>query len=272
MMRYFIRLAYNGANYHGWQRQPSSVTVQQTIEETASLILGQQVELVGCGRTDAGVHASNYAAHVDTDAKFPARFVGRLNRMLPDDIVILAWKEIGPTPPAGAHGMHARFSATHRAYRYDITRFKDPFRQNTSWNYPHFDKLDVAAMNVASALLLEYTEFAPFCKSNSDAKTMRCDLRRSEWVLFPSVASNPALAAGAEADTSRAELHYHIAADRFLRGMVRLIVGACIRVGAGELSIDELKACMDAQTRLPRPLSVPPDGLFLTEVNYESAS
>ena len=252
-MRYFLRLAYNGAKYHGWQRQPSSSTVQQTIEEAASLILGAQIELVGCGRTDTGVHASNYAAHVDTDAKFPARFVGRLNRMLPDDIVILVWKEIGPTPPAGAHGVHARFSATHRAYRYDITRFKDPFRQNTSWNYPHFDKLDVAAMNAASALLLEYSEFAPFCKSNSDAKTMRCDLRRSEWLL---------------SETGN-ELQYHIAADRFLRGMVRLIVGACIRVGAGELSLTELKECMEAQTRLPRPLSVPPDGLFLTEVVYE---
>lgn len=254
-MRYFIRLAYNGANYHGWQRQPSSITVQQTIEESASLILGEQIELVGCGRTDAGVHASNYAAHVDTTAVLPVQFVRRLNRMLPADIVILSWEEVGPTPPPGEHGLHARFSATHRAYRYDITRFKDPFRQNTTWHYPHFDDLDVDAMNAAAALLLEYKEFAPFCKSNSDAKTMRCDLRRSEWVL-------------AEAKTFKAELHYHIAADRFLRGMVRLIVGACVRIGKGELSLEQLRDCMENQTRLPRPLSVPPDGLFLTEVKY----
>jgi tRNA pseudouridine38-40 synthase len=251
-MRYFLRLAYNGHKYHGWQRQPKSTTVQQTIEETMSLILGERIELVGCGRTDAGVHASDYAAHIDTAAIFPERFLGRLNRMLPSDIVVLSLEEVGPIPPAGEHGMHARFSASHRAYRYDITRIKDPFRQNTTWQYPHFDDLDIGAMNAAAALLLKYTEFAPFCKSNSDAKTMRCDLRRSEWVL----------------SQEGKELHYHIAADRFLRGMVRLIVGACIRIGAGELSLEELRHCMDAQTRLPRPLSVPPDGLFLTEVVY----
>jgi len=253
-MRYFLRLAYNGYSYHGWQKQPNARSVQQTVEEAMSLILRQQIELVGCGRTDAGVHASSYAAHVDSTAKLPERLLGRLNRMLPDDIVIFSMEEVGPIPPAGEHGMHARFSASHRAYRYDITRVKDPFRQNTTWHYPHFDKLNIEVMNLAARLLLEYQEFAPFCKSNSDAKTMRCDVRRSEWVL-------------AEAEN---ELHYHIAADRFLRGMVRLIVGACIRVGAGELSIDELKTCLEGQTRLPRPLSVPPDGLFLTEVAYAS--
>jgi len=253
-MRYFLRLAYNGYAYHGWQRQPNNATVQQTIEETMGLILGMPIELVGCGRTDSGVHASAYTAHVDTEAIFPDRFLGRLNRMLPDDVVVLAIKKVGPIPPDGTHGLHARFSASHRAYRYDITKVKDPFRQNTTWHYPHFEKLDLAAMNAAAILLMEYTEFAPFCKSNSDAKTMRCDVRRSEWVL-------------AEAGN---ELHYHIAADRFLRGMVRLIVGACIRVGAGELSIADLRQCMASQTRLPRPLSVPPDGLFLTEVEYAS--
>ncbi|MFK8056817.1 MAG: tRNA pseudouridine(38-40) synthase TruA [Saprospiraceae bacterium] len=261
-MRYFLRLAYNGHAYHGWQRQPSSTTVQQTIEETVSLILGERIELVGCGRTDAGVHASAYAAHVDTSAKLPVQFVRRLNRMLPKDIVVMSWEDIGPTPPAGEHGVHARFSATHRAYRYDITRLKDPFRQNTTWHYPLFDELDIDAMNAASALLMEYSEFAPFCKSNSDAKTMRCDLRRSEWVACPELVEG-------KAGTQEAELHYHIAADRFLRGMVRLIVGACIRVGSGQLSVEDLKHCMETQTRLPRPLSVPPDGLFLTEVHYE---
>ena len=264
-MRFFLRLAYNGHKYHGWQRQPKSTSVQQTIEETMSLILGERIELVGCGRTDAGVHASYYAAHIDTAASFPERFLGRLNRMLPSDIVILSLEEIGPIPPAGEHGMHARFSATHRAYRYDITRVKDPFRENTTWQYPHFDDLDVEAMNTAAALLMEYKEFAPFCKSNSDAKTMRCDLRRSEWVLseVPPNGEDPRAPHG-----TRNELHYHIAADRFLRGMVRLIVGACIRVGRGELTVEELRGCMESQTRLPRPLSVPPDGLFLTEVRY----
>jgi tRNA pseudouridine38-40 synthase len=250
--RYFLRLAYRGTRYHGWQRQPHSPSVQQTIEETMALIMREAVDLVGCGRTDTGVHAADYAAHFDTSSDLPAHFLNRLNRMLPADIVIKSCICVGDSPPPEQHGLHARFSATHRAYRYDLISRKDPFRENTAWHYPHFERLDVSIMNEAASLLMNYDSFAPFCKSNSDAHTMRCDLRESRWVLAK--AGN--------------EMHYHIAADRFLRGMVRLIVGACLRVGLGDLRLEDLRQCMDSQTRLPQPLSAAAHGLFLTEVIY----
>ena len=252
MKRHLLHLAYNGANYHGWQRQPHSRSVQQTIEETLSTIIGAPTEILGCGRTDTGVHASQYVAHFDIEGELPNDVLRRLNRMLPPDIAIHAIEAAGPSTSRPGEPLHARFDATHRAYRYDIVRDKDPFRQGTAWHYHAFRQLDVAQLNEAAAVLLEYEEFAPFCKSKHDAKTMRCDLRRSEWVL-------------AEAGDS---LHYHIAADRFLRGMVRLIVGACVQVALGKLSLKQLRDALDTQTRLAKPLSVPPDGLFLTEVRY----
>lgn len=251
-MRYFLHLAYNGSAYHGWQRQPHSISVQQVLEETISTIAGEPTAIVGCGRTDTGVHASTYVAHLDLPGKLPNDFLRRLNRMLPADIAIHRVEEVGEVPPAGEHGLHARFSATHRAYRYDIIGQKDAFRQNTAWFYHAFAKLDLAKLNEAASLLMNYDSFAPFCKTNSDAHTMRCDLRRSEWVLAK----------------AGQELQYHIAADRFLRGMVRLIVGACVQVGSGKMSLDQLRAAMDKQQPLSRPLSVPADGLFLTEVRY----
>ena len=232
--------------------------MQQTIEETMALILREAVDLVGCGRTDTGVHAADYAAHFDTTGELPAHFLNRLNRMLPADIMIKSCICVGESPPPGQQGVHARFSATHRAYRYDLISRKDPFRENTAWHYPHFERLDVSAMNEAAELLLNYDSFAPFCKSNSDAHTMHCDLRESRWVAYPELVEREACT----------ELHYHIAADRFLRGMVRLIVGACLRVGLGDLRLEDLRQCMDSQTRLPQPLSAAAHGLFLTEVIY----
>ena len=252
MHRYFLHLAYNGARYHGWQRQPNSTTVQETIEAVVSMILNEEVALTGCGRTDAGVHASRYVAHFDTTGVVPKDFARRLNRLLPPDIAIRRVEPMGPSPAEGIHGQHARFSAKHRAYRYDLIADKDPFRAETTWQYHAFAKLDLDVLNEAAQALLAYQEFAPFCKTNSDAKTMRCELRQSEW--------------------TRAEdgktLHYYIGADRFLRGMVRLIVGACVQVSLGEMTITELRDAMIEQTPVPKPLSVPASGLFLTEVRY----
>ena len=250
MPRYLLRLAYNGARYHGWQVQPHSTSVQQTLQETLSLILGQPIEVVGCGRTDTGVHASDYVAHVDVTGALPQNLLRRLNRMLPPDIVVRQFVEAGMSNRHAGQLQHARFDATHRAYRYDIVREKDPFRQDSSWHYHAFAQLDQAAMQACAKTLLAYTEFAPFCKTNHDAKTLRCDLRRSEWSF------------------SDSEMSYHIAADRFLRGMVRLIVGACVQVGLGKLSLKQVAHALDTQTPLPKPLSVPPTGLFLTEVRY----
>ena len=252
MPRYFLHLAYHGGRYSGWQRQPHSPSVQQALEETLATIVREPIELVGCGRTDAGVHASQYVAHVDLTREPPRDLLRRLNRMLPADIAVRAVESVGPTPPRGEHGRHARFSAKHRAYRYDIVGEKDPFRAGAVWVYPFFDRLALGTLNEAASALLAYGEFAPFCKTHSDARTMRCDVRRSEWVVRP----------------EGGELHYHIAADRFLRGMVRLIVGACIQVARGDMTLGELHAALETQEPLPRPLSVPPDGLYLTEVQY----
>lgn len=249
-MRHLLRLAYRGTAYHGWQRQPNASSVQQTIEEVLSTVCNAPVELTGCGRTDAGVHASDYAAHFDLDAEPPPDLLRRANRLLPPDIALYA---LEPTE------LHARFDATHRAYRYDLSPRKDPFRVGQVWHYRAAAKLDLARLSAAATLLLDYDEFAPFCKTHSDARTMRCDLRRSEWVVAE---AQPGAAA------AEPEFHFHIAADRFLRGMVRLIVGACVQHALGRLSLGELQAAMAAQTPLPRPLSVPADGLYLTEVRY----
>lgn len=243
-MRYFIELAYNGANYHGWQRQPSAHSVQQTLEEAFSTILNQRLEITGCGRTDTGVHASQYYAHFDYPHEFPREFLKRVNKFLPKDIAIFRifpvhWKR------------HTRFDAYHRAYRYHVTTRKDPFRTHTALYYPRADKLNQSLMLEAANLLLDYDHFLPFCKTGSDAKTMRCQLYRSEW------------------EFGEHELVYHIAANRFLRGMVRLIVGMQLSVGLGKVKLTEVKEALDQQIRLQKSLSVPPEGLFLTDVRYD---
>lgn len=242
-MRYFIELAYNGTRFHGWQRQPEDASVQETLEEAFSLILRDQVEITGCGRTDTGVHASQYFAHFDFGGEFPPNFPRRINKFLGPDIALHAIEAVAPEA-------HARFDATYRAYRYDISARKDPFRQETALYYPWAEQLDRSAMQAAAGLLLEYEEFAPFCKTGSDAKTKRCQLFRSEWEFHPQAMS------------------YHIAANRFLRGMVRLIVGMCLSVGEGKLSLEEVRTALDQQTPLPKSVSINPEGLFLCEVRY----
>jgi len=254
-MRYFLRLAYKGTNYHGWQRQPHSTSVQQTIEEALGTIINRPIGILGCGRTDTGVHASDYVAHVDLEEKLPDNLLRRLNRMLPDDIAVFSITAAGLSIARPGEAAHARFDATQRAYRYDIIAQKDPFRQNTAWHYHGFADLNVSAMQAAATALLEYAEFAPFCKTKSDAKTMRCDVRRAEWIALP-------------AWPNASTLHFHIAADRFLRGMVRLIVGACVQVGLGQLEVADIHHALQKQQPLIKPLSVPPDGLFLAEVRY----
>lgn len=243
-MRYFVELAYNGANYHGWQRQPHGNSVQQTIEEAFSLVLRSPLEVTGCGRTDTGVHARQYVAHFDYDHGLPPSFLSRINKLLPADIAIY---RIFPVAPDA----HARFDATQRSYTYYLTFRKDPFRQQTAYHYRRPDRTDPVAMQAAAELLRRYTEFFPFCRSNTDVHTMRCDLRRAEW-----------LATGPD------DLEFHISADRFLRGMVRLIVGMCINVGIGKISLEEVRHALDHQTLLARAESAPPEGLFLTEVRY----
>ncbi|MBI5914949.1 MAG: tRNA pseudouridine(38-40) synthase TruA [Bacteroidetes bacterium] len=247
-MRYFSELAYLGTKYNGWQKQPYSPSVQQTIEQAFSTILGTAIEVTGCGRTDTGVHASQYFMHFDFEGKFPKEFLRRINKLLPPDVAIRSVFEVAPDA-------HARFDAVRRSYEYRIVLEKNPFQSGTAWHFPFFEKLDVEKTQQAAALLLRYEEFQPFCKSHTDAKTMSCALTRSEWVL----------------DEAAKSMVFHISADRFLRGMVRLIVGMCLNVGLGKVELDEVREALDRQILLKKSWSVPPEGLFLTEVVYQLA-
>lgn len=244
-MRYFSELAYKGTNYHGWQRQPNAPSVQQAIEEAMAIILGRPLEVVGCGRTDAGVHASQYFLHFDLDAELPPEFLRRLNKLLPDDIAFRSVYEVKPEA-------HARFDAVSRSYEYRIVFDKSPFEEDMAWHFPFVDKLNYGLMQTAAALLLRYSEFQPFCKSNTDVQTMACSLHHADW----------------DFDDAGRRLVFRISANRFLRGMVRLIVGMSINVGLGKLELEAVKEALDRQVLLGRSWSVPPDGLFLTQVKY----
>lgn len=244
-MRYFAELAYNGAAYHGWQAQPQQVSVQSTVEEALSTLLNQPIEVVGCGRTDAGVHALQYFLHFDYGDHLPTALLQRINKFLPKDIAIYRFIPVGEEA-------HARFDASHRAYEYHIDFRKNPFGIHSRYYFPYPTLPDVSLMQRAADLLLEYDEFYPFCKSNTDVKTMRCDLRQAVWQGRP----------------EDGRMCFQVAADRFLRGMVRLTVGACLNVGTGKLPLQKLRKAMDTQQRLDRSWSVPPDGLYLKDIRY----
>lgn len=244
-MRYFTELAYNGTNYSGWQKQPNAPSVQETIEKAFSTILGKNIEVVGCGRTDTGVHASQYFLHFDFDGAFPLKFINRINKFLPPDIAIRNIFEVN-------EHAHARFDAVSRSYEYHLGFEKNPFETKTSWYYPYADKPQFELVQSAAELLTGFEEFAPFCKTQSDAKTMTCKLTRSEWVL----------------DEKTGGWVYHISANRFLRGMVRLVVGMCLNVGLESLSLKSVKNSLVNQQPLEKSWSVPPQGLFLTQVKY----
>ncbi|MFK7774506.1 MAG: tRNA pseudouridine(38-40) synthase TruA [Saprospiraceae bacterium] len=251
-MRYFAELSYKGTNYNGWQRQPNAPSVQQTIEAAFSLILRTPTEVMGCGRTDTGVHASQFYLHFDLEIipkgferDFKKTFLNRVNKYLPTDIAIHRFFEV-------EENAHVRFDAISRAYEYHLIFEKNAFLAETAFRFPQGKKLDFEKMQAAAKLLLDYEEFFTFCKTKSDAKTMLCDMKRSEWVW----------------EKEGKHLVFHIAANRFLRGMVRLVVGMCLNVGLGKLSIEEVKAALDNQERLKKSYSVPPNGLFLTEVKY----
>ncbi len=245
-MRYFIKLAYNGTRFHGWQSQPNAVTVQATIEEKLSLLLRKPIEIVGCGRTDTGVHAKEYYAHFDFEDDFPKNFVHRLNLILPKDIVIYSIEKV-------REEKHARFHAYHRSYEYHICLDKNPFEIETAWVYPYREELlDVGKMQEAAAMLMEFEDFNTFCKTNSDVKTTICEMKRAEWIF----------------DKVNRRLIFHISANRFLRGMVRLIVGMCVNVGTGKVSLADLRQALEQKKPLKLNHSAPAQGLFLTDIRY----
>ena len=242
-MRYFLELRYNGAAYCGWQRQPDQPSVQQTLERALSTLLREQLEVTGAGRTDTGVNASYYVAHCDVSQPVadPGRTVYKLNFLLPGDISVL-----GMTPvPDGAH---ARFDAREREYRYFIETRKNPFTRHATWQY--YVPLDLERMNRAAASLLEYDDFTSFAKLNSNNRTNICRILRADW----------------QADGDL--LRFTIRADRFLRNMVRAVVGTLVEVGRGKLTVDGFRRVIEEKNRCSAGTSVPGHALYLTDVSY----
>ena len=243
MQRFFITFSYDGTCYHGWQVQPNGNSVQAELQKALSVLLREDVQVVGAGRTDAGVHARMMVAHMDTAKIFDtANLVYKLNRMLPRDISVS-----GIRPVDG--DMHARFSATSRTYHYYIHLSKDPFRRAYSCEL-HY-ALDFDAMNRAAAILLDYEDFAAFCKSNTDVKTTLCNVTEARCVQ----------------DTSNS-WHFVITANRFLRNMVRAVVGTLIDVGRGRISVDDFRGIVEGRKRTGAGESMPGNALFLEEVKF----
>jgi tRNA pseudouridine38-40 synthase len=245
MARYFIRLAYNGLAYHGWQSQQNARSVQDVLEECLTLRLGATTRVTGCGRTDTGVHARVYFAHFDFEKVMNKteldELTRRLNTFLPDDIVVYQIVEVNATA-------NARFDALSRTYRYYVHRTKDPFADYFSWFV--FGPLDVVAMQQASDTLKEYNDFTSFSKLHSKTKNNLCRIEHAYWT--------------AEGNS----LVFTVSADRFLRNMVRAIVGTLLDVGKHKLDIDGFRKIIELKNRSSAGLSVPAKGLFLHEVVY----
>ncbi len=242
-MRYFIELSYNGKNYFGWQVQPDVITVQEKINKGLSTILRSEINIVGAGRTDTGVHASQMYAHFDVDADLDENFTYKLNAILPNDIVIYKTTKV----EADAH---ARFDATKRSYEYKIWLGRNPFLLDTTWQL-NYKNINVEAMNTAAAMLYEYEDFECFSKVKTDVFTYNCTVTNAVWKLKGN------------------ELTFYITANRFLRNMVRAIVGTLLDVGLGKITIDDFRAVIESKNRSKAGVSVPAKGLFLTEVAYD---
>ena len=241
-MRYFVQFSYLGKAYHGWQNQPNAITVQQVLEESFAKLMRQKVELVGAGRTDTGVHAKQMFAHFDNDTLFDRKdLVYRLNALLPHDISVQNIFKVDV-------GVHARFDATERTYEYRITQEKNPF----CFDSAHYIKypLNVEKMNEAAALLLQYKDFECFSKSNTDVHTYLCNIKLAEW------------------SKKDAQLVFTITANRFLRNMVRAVVGTLLDVGVGKRTMADVKAIINSKDRRKAGTSVPAKGLYLTMISY----
>src|SRR5690606_27344926 len=243
---YFIEIAFDGRAYHGWQVQPNAQTVQQVLDHTLSTLLRQPVHTVGCGRTDAGVHATQLYAHFDLHpASVPAdtsTFLYQVNALLPPDIA--AKRLLAVAPDA-----HARFDATQRSYEYHLHFHKDPFLRGRSWQLREVP--DVSAMNAAATILQQYEDFACFSKSHTQVHTHICRITRAEWLW-----------------ANHNQLVFHISANRFLRNMVRAIVGTLLEIGRGEHAPEYMHAVIQSKSRSAAGMSVPAEGLYLTEVRY----
>lgn len=245
MRRFFIHLAYNGSHYCGWQTQPDLPTVQLTIEQALSTLLRQPIAIVGCGRTDTGVHASDFYAHFDLHDDTPLdNLTFKLNSFLPDDIRIY---RIFPVPD----NAHARFDALARTYQYHVSNQRLPFRQGL-YSRIYFEP-DIELMNRAAQVLMDYDDFTSFAKLHTQVKTNICHLSLAQW------------------DRVGEEWVFTIRSNRFLRNMVRSVTGTLLDVGRGKLSIDGLRAIVERKDRCAAGVSMPAQGLFLTRVEYPAS-
>ena len=252
-MRFFITLSYDGTRYHGWQIQPNSISVQGELQRALSLLLRQDIQVTGAGRTDTGVHARMMVAHFDfseeenkplTPHPLPltTNRTYKLNRLLPRDIAV---QKVEPV----ADDLHARFSATSRTYRYFVHTVKSPFLRHYSLQLNY--ALDFALMNEAAAMLLEYNDFEAFCKSHADVKTTLCKVTHAQWH-----------------QQSETEWYFEITANRFLRNMVRAVVGTLVDVGRGRLSLDDFRKVIEGKKRTEAGESMPANALFLEKIEY----
>lgn len=243
-MRYFLHIAYNGTNYRGWQRQPTVISVQQVLEETISKMVGELTICVGCGRTDAEVHASKYFTHIEVEKAFDYDPVERLNRMLPNDIAIFDCIEM----PARAH---SRFAATSRSYEYRMHADKSPFLRDLSACYP-LPELDFVEMQKVVALLPNHKDYRAFCKTPDIYPSTICKVKSAELIV----------------DDSREHAIFRITSSRFLRGMIRLLVGNMILVGQGRMSFSTFENHLKTKESPRFYTAAHPQGLYLSDVQY----
>ncbi len=241
-MRYFVQFSYNGKAYHGWQNQPNAITVQQVLEKAFSTLLRTDVSLMGAGRTDTGVHAKQMFAHFVVDELADIEdLIYKLNSFLPEDIAV---QEIFQVLPEA----HARFDATERTYEYWVIQEKNPFYIDSAYHVKH--SLDIEKMNEASSVLLDYKDFECFSKSNTDVHTYLCDIKEASWIRKGEL------------------LVFTITANRFLRNMVRAIVGTLLEVGTGKSTVADVKSIINSKDRSEAGYSVPAKGLYLTRIIY----
>jgi tRNA pseudouridine38-40 synthase len=241
--RYFIELAYKGTHFHGWQVQPNAHSVQESLEKALSVITREPIAVTGAGRTDTGVHARYYVAHFDSinEQLDHPDFIYKLNSFLNKEVVIFSITKVHLEA-------HARFDAISRTYQYFLNTLKDPFSQETSWHF--FRQPDISLMNEASRILFEYSDFTSFSKLHTDVKTNNCRIYRAEW------------------KQDGTNIVFTVKADRFLRNMVRALVGTILEVGIGKITLDEFRKIIEQKDRGAAGLSVPAQGLFLTDVEY----
>jgi len=241
MSRYFIELAYKGTNYHGWQTQPNAGTVQETIENILSKKLQEEVKITGAGRTDTGVHAEFFVAHFDTSKPITEKTIFGLNRMLPNDISIFNIYVVD-------NEKHTRFDAKSRTYEYRISTIKNPFYTETTAFIP--TNFNIELLNKASKVLLEYTDFTSFSKLHTDVKTNNCNITEAFW------------------REENGFIIFRITADRFLRNMVRAIVGTLLEVNTDKINIEEFVKIIKAKDRNKAGKSANAEGLFLVDIKY----